>query len=209
MMQNSFTPGDSVAPQQRQQRSNRCNNVAVTTPTTLSHKPFKQRSQGNPDVVISVGYITTSVSSLQRNTCRKCKSTARFILDEDGFSHCLKCGSVDYENRQVNKPKPLAEPMRPSVLSLDYIGPYPTMKGKKMKVKVGSKKWGEIGVGGAIRYTASCPHCGEEMFYTEGDTPTGSVVKTKDGVRTYSVRCPDKHRVRMVMTDEEGFLGWR
>ena len=176
---------------------------------SLRHGRFLRHSKGKVDVAPPPKGGATSVSSQSQLVCKKCKSTARFILDEDGFSHCLKCGSVDYENRQVNKPKPLAEPMRPSVLSLDYIGPYPTMKGKKMKVKVGSKKWGEIGTGGAIKYTASCPHCAEEMFYTEGDTPTGSVVKTKDGIRTYSVRCPDKHRVRMVMTDEEGFLGWR
>ena len=101
------------------------------------------------------------------------KSQTRFGFDEDGFAHCLKCGAIDYQTREPVNLTTLPEGLRPSILSLDYIGLDTKMKGKKMKVKVSTRAKGQRGVG-KIKYTPSCPHCGANMGYPEGDIPNGS-----------------------------------
>ena len=181
---------------------------ASASPESLRHDMFLSYSKGKADVAHPLKGCATSVSSQRQFVCKRCESQTRFGFDEDGFAHCLKCGAIDYQTREPVNLTTLPEGLRPSILSLDYIGLDTKMEGKKMKVKVSTKAKGQRGVG-KIKYTPSCPHCGANMGYPEGDIPNGSVIKKKNDIRTHSVRCPDKHRVHMVMNEKEEFIGWR
>jgi len=141
-----------------------------------------------------------STASNKVDICIRCNGNMSWYGE---YPNCIQCGWQDYDRIKIEKRGVLPEEMRTSIVFLPFVGSEKRMKDKTVKV------WfDKITKNTAIVYRPECPHCGKVMQRYAGHSSNGTANKG-NGIREYYFICKLDHRIRLIDSNVDGFLGWR
>jgi len=136
-------------------------------------------------------------SYMRQFECDKC-GYDRFRSDQDGFGNCLRCGWIDYSNREKVDITTLVDDLRPSVVVLPYIGMVTIFKDRSIRVRIDDKK--TAGGNSRLAYRADCPFCHKPKPLIQGLRSS----------QTYTpMICEDNHRVMFQEVMDGSLVGWK